>query len=334
MLAVMHTSPMRHRDCPIERPPRETGGVSLPARPRAAWLMLIGLMLLGCVGPRSGDPVTMDPAFLDAADPPRMVAATFEVGGAPLNAIVYEAQGKGPHPTALLLHGFPGNERNLDLAQALRRAGWNVVFFHYRGSWGSGGRFSFEHVLEDVAAVVEAVAQPEFARAHRIRPHDFSLVGHSMGGFAALISGAKLERVACVTSMAGGNLGLVAKQASPDPEAMEAMAATLGGWSGPIRGPGGGALVAELLEKADRFDLRAYAPALARKKLLLVVGALDRVAPITQHHTPLVEALEVAGAESLVTEVIDGADHAFSGQRIELARLVTDWHRERCTSAD
>jgi hypothetical protein len=63
--------------------------------------------------------------------------------------LIYEAPGVGPHPTALVLHGFPGNERNLDLAQAIRRAGWNAVFFHYRGAWGSEGSFGFVHVLED-----------------------------------------------------------------------------------------------------------------------------------------------------------------------------------------
>jgi uncharacterized protein len=31
------------------------------------------------------------------------------------------------------------HQRNLDLAHAMRRAGWNVVFFHYQGAWGSGG---------------------------------------------------------------------------------------------------------------------------------------------------------------------------------------------------
>jgi pimeloyl-ACP methyl ester carboxylesterase len=58
-----------------------------------------------------------------------------------LNAVIYVAAGKGPHPTLLLLHGFPGNEQNLDLAQAARRAGWNVLTLHYRGSWGSPGPF-------------------------------------------------------------------------------------------------------------------------------------------------------------------------------------------------
>jgi pimeloyl-ACP methyl ester carboxylesterase len=63
---------------------------------------------------------------------------TFQIPshGALLNAFVYVAAGAGPHPAVVLLHGFPGNERNLDLAQDMRRAGWDVLYFDYRGSWG------------------------------------------------------------------------------------------------------------------------------------------------------------------------------------------------------
>jgi len=47
---------------------------------------------------------------------------------------VYVAAGAGPHPAVVLLHGFPGNEKTLDLAQDVRRAGWNVLYFNYRGA--------------------------------------------------------------------------------------------------------------------------------------------------------------------------------------------------------
>ena len=83
-------------------------------------------------------PAIQDPVVFDLDAPPRMIETAFDVEGASLNAVVYEPQGAGPHPALVLLHGFPGFERNLDLAQAARRAGWTVVFFHYRGSWGSG----------------------------------------------------------------------------------------------------------------------------------------------------------------------------------------------------
>ena len=42
-------------------------------------------------------------------------------------SVIYIASGPGPHPTVLMLHGFPGNEKNLDLAYSFRRAGWNVL---------------------------------------------------------------------------------------------------------------------------------------------------------------------------------------------------------------
>ena len=71
-----------------------------------------------------------------------------------LNALLYSAAGAGPHPTVLLLHRLPSNEQNLDLAQSMRRAGWNVVTLHYRGSWGTPGTFSFANRLEDAAAAL------------------------------------------------------------------------------------------------------------------------------------------------------------------------------------
>ena len=58
----------------------------------------------------------------DAAHPARMEVLHIPSGGVELNAIAYVAAGAGPHPTVVLFHGLPGNEKNLDLAQAMRRA--------------------------------------------------------------------------------------------------------------------------------------------------------------------------------------------------------------------
>ena len=40
---------------------------------------------------------------------------------------VYTAEGDGPHPVLIFTHGYPGHEKNLDLAQALRRDGFSSV---------------------------------------------------------------------------------------------------------------------------------------------------------------------------------------------------------------
>ena len=73
----------------------------------------------------------------DPKHPARMEVLHIPSGGVALNGVAYLAAGAGPHPTLLIMHGLPGNEKNLDLAQAVRRAGWNAVTFSYRGSWGS-----------------------------------------------------------------------------------------------------------------------------------------------------------------------------------------------------
>ncbi len=291
---------------------------------------LLALLLLSACASHLRDPVVHDPAALDEAHPPALVETRLESAGAAMNAIVYVAQGAGPHPTVVLLHGFPGNERNLDLAQAIRRAGWNVVFFHYRGAWGSEGVFSFGHVLEDVASVVASVRSPAFASAHRVDPDRIALVGHSMGGFAALVSGADLAEVGCVVSLAGANLGAFAAAA---PEQRAGMAASLDGWAGPIRGLPGSELVEELAASPERFDTLVRADRLARKPVLLVAGALDRVTPPAQHHLPLVAALQAAGAARLESVVLERSDHSFSADRIRLARVVAGWLAGSCSSS-
>lgn len=56
----------------------------------------------------------------DPVHPAHLLPVAVPSGEVTMNAALYVAAGEGPHPTVLLLHGFPGNEQNLDLAQAMR----------------------------------------------------------------------------------------------------------------------------------------------------------------------------------------------------------------------
>jgi len=150
----------------------------------------------------------MDPPSIDRSYPPSLEPVAITSHGARLNGIIYVAQGSGPHPTAILLHGYPGNERNLDLAHAMRRAGWNVLFFHYRGSWGSGGTFSIANALEDVQEVVAFLKRPESLSTYRVDPEGFALIGHSMGGYLSLEAAAANPSIRCAASLAGAKAGL------------------------------------------------------------------------------------------------------------------------------
>ena len=101
------------------------------------------------------------------------------------------ASGRGSHGAVVLLHGLPGYELNGDLAQALRRAGWNVLLFHYRGMWGAGGAFSFSSAIEDTAEAVGFLRDAATATKYRIDPRRVVLIGHSFGGFLAGYKGSR-----------------------------------------------------------------------------------------------------------------------------------------------
>lgn len=262
-----------------------------------------------------------DPASIDAEYPPGLSEINFQSGGARLNGLVYLADGAGPHPTVILLHGFPGNEKNLDLAQAMRRVGFNVMFFHYRGAWGSDGVFSFSNVVEDVAAAAEFLRAN--AATYRTDPDKLILIGHSMGGFAALSGAANDSRIACAAGLAPADFGVLASAVAASPDVLEGFAAysdtltMLNGFSGE-------SAISDLFANTAAFDLRAKAPELAGKSVLLVAAEDDESTPLDMMVQPLMDAYAADPAIRATNVVLPG-DHSFSWSREALIDTVIDW---------
>ncbi len=115
------------------------------------------------------------------------------------------ASGAQPHPAVILLHGFPGYEQNLDLAQTLRRAGFNVLAMHYRGSWGSQGTFSFTHCMEDVSTMLDYLTTPANLTRFHTDPHRIVVIGHSMGGFLTIAALAQHPNIAAAVVITEGS---------------------------------------------------------------------------------------------------------------------------------
>lgn len=280
-------------------------------------------------GPASAryDPVTMDPPAVDSSHPPKLAEIAFRSGGERLNGLLYVAAGTGSHPVVLLLHGNPGNERNLDVAQAIRRAGSTVLYFDYRGNWGSGGTFSRSHALEDVAAALNWVRSPAVARQFGLDTARIALVGHSMGGWLALMSAAADPKVACVGALDARNVGAYGRQLQRDRSVESALIAasdSLTAPGAPYRVEEGGAgLVAEMKANAERWDVTGHARALSDRPILLVAAAFK------SDQDGLVAALSRAGARR-VTSLAWPTDHSFSDRRFALAGTVVGWLRSSC----
>jgi uncharacterized protein len=244
--------------------------------------------------------------------------------GALLNAFAYVAAGAGPHPAVVLLHGFPGNERNLDLAQDIRRAGWDVLYFDYRGSWGSTGDFSFSHGIEDTAAAVDYLRSPMMAKILRLDPSRIVLIGHSMGGFMAVQDAAADHRILGVGLISAADLGgriplplpkqhqraeITALSAAYDREGMDS-----------ISGCTPEELAHDTLANAARWSFMAKVGLLESRPALIVTSD-DAYA---RGDEAFAAALRRAGNSRVATLHLH-TDHVYSDQRGALAAAVLRW---------
>jgi uncharacterized protein len=244
--------------------------------------------------------------------------------GASLNAFMYIAAGAGPHPVAVLLHGLPGNERNLDLAQDVWRAGWNVLYMDYRGSWGSQGAFSFSHSVEDVEAAITYLREPSRAAMLRLDPRRIVLVGHSMGGFVAVqvaASDSSIEGLALISPVDFG--GMVPKTLTKDrePMALKGVAAGIAHQGlAPLSGCTPEGLARDVLDHSSEWAFASRAPSLKNRSILLVTSDDGW----TDSNDRFAKELHEAGNTSLTTYHLP-TDHSYSDQRGALSKDLLEW---------
>lgn len=254
----------------------------------------------------------------DAALPADMAAFQLDVQGAKVNALIYLASGPGPHPTMLFLHGFPGNETNIDLLQAVRRAGWNAMRINYRGSWGSQGSFSFAAARADGEAAIDFLTDPANVAKYRIDPKRIVVAGHSMGGFmAASASAARASAVAGTILIDAWNIGGDPRFSTLDPKVL---ADNLRPDTAPLAGTSPEALIAEVERDKDKLDLAALSRTIAERPVLMI-GAERGIGRMT---TALAAAARQALPDTVV-EVQYPTDHSFSDSRIALESQVLRW---------
>jgi pimeloyl-ACP methyl ester carboxylesterase len=244
--------------------------------------------------------------------------------GSLMNALVYVAAGAGPHPVVILLHGFPGNERNLDLAQDMRRAGWDVMYFNYRGSWGTPGQFSFSHAIEDTAAAIAYLRRPEIAKKLRIDASRIVLIGHSMGGFMAVEAAASDPSIKAFATISAADFGgnfLASLDKARKTTAIDNLGKALANEGmAPLAGCTPKGLALDVANHAPGWSFRANVDALKNRSALIVTSD-DGLA--AQNQT-FADALIHAG-DAHVTSKHLPTDHAYSDQRTELSSTVLHW---------
>ncbi|MGA7930885.1 MAG: alpha/beta hydrolase [Candidatus Sulfotelmatobacter sp.] len=250
----------------------------------------------------------------DPLHPARTTALHIPTHGVQINGIIYQASGAGPHPTLVIFHGLPGNEKLLDLAQAVRRAGWNSVAFNYRGSWGSPGAFRFSQNLEDAEAVLAYFRDPAISEQLGIDTNRIVLAGHSMGGWVVVHTAARNRQLMGAVLISAADVG---KQGELPRDGLLALLADC---MGPLAGVTPESLADEMQALSRKFRFENVASDLTQIPLL-VLTADDGFAPDSD---ALVHAIRDHSAQA-ITAVHVSTDHNWSDHRIALESIIINW---------
>ena len=239
-----------------------------------------------------------------------ITGVTFDSDGHRMLGTLYLARGCTPKPTALLLHGCPGLQQNADLAVALRDRGWNSLVFHYRGCWGSGGDYDLRTIPRDVTAAVNHLQDGGYPG---VDPARLAVAGHSLGGWAAILSAAADPRLRAVAVLgAAVDLGALDMDASQIEHEFTRFLATTPAEFARQR--------EEVIARLDPLDaVRSITP----RPLLIVHGTEDRWVPVEQ-----ARRLHAQARQSCRYVEIDGANHDFAWHRGPLREVVASWLAE------
>ncbi len=268
-------------------------------------------------GAASGIPpaVYTDPPH-DLLYPARTQVLHIPTGGVQINGIAYLPPGTGLRPTAVFFLGLPGNEKNLDLLQAVRRAGWNAITFFYRGSWGSPGVFRFAQCPQDAAAVLTYLRTKPIADALGIDTTRIVIVGHSMGGWVAVETAAQDHHLAGVALISAADMSKDFPGDMPHAQLVKFLSGLMESYAGVTAEQMADELEAHANQwRFDRaYDRIGHVP-------VLVITADDRYAPTDG---ALVAALLGHRGQS-VTPVHLDTDHVYSDHRIALEAVLIRW---------
>lgn len=272
------------------------------------------------------DYITKENPWGKKAFPPDLQAEILQGKRGRLLVTIYRTGGEGVHPTILLNNGFPGIEKNFDLAQALRRVGFHVIAYQYSGSWGSDGDYSYANDLEDGETLVEFIETNE---SYGFDRENLFMVGHSVGGFVTAHLLARHPNWKGGVLLTPCDLGGVVSF----PEETEAKKLLMEIFTtGPLwlNGTSPEALFKEVSGHQAEYRLASLVKKLADRPVFCLGAAQDESCPPEAHCLPWVEELNRIGG-NIRYETLD-TDHSFSDVRLAmigkvaafLAELVTE----------
>jgi len=238
----------------------------------------------------------------------------FTSGGNTLLGRIYRPEGRARRPAVAICHGYPGDTKNMDLAEELALNGIVTLVFYYQGAWGSGGKYSLTRLetgAKDAVAYLRSLPY--------VDPERVGLVSHSMGALplSKTMSLDPMIKTGVLMSPAADTEAMAAKdKIEGNAKRLTAMA------EGKLAGVTYESLLKDLREVSKATNPVELAPKI-RAPVMVVVGSKDVVT------TPeLCRRFYDAAGEPKKWVLIEGADHGFSEHRIPLIRAIIERLKE------
>lgn len=230
--------------------------------------------------------------------------------GCKLLGTLYRTRKHGKSPAAIVLHGFPGFEKNYDILRALQTLGYHSLIFHYRGAWGSEGDYTVTGQIDDVKSALEMLRnRPD------VDPEKILIVGHSMGSWLAVNIGAIDRQVIGVVAISG--VGDMRKRGELNRKRVESSLRFL-------RGVTYEQYISDMETRAEKYNPVEKIGRISPRPVLIIHGENDAVVKVYNAY-----ALYEAAKEPKELFIVEKADHVFSYQREEVLRRITSWIEER-----
>lgn len=236
---------------------------------------------------------------------------SFESEGFKLLGRVYRPEKSGRYPGVAICHGYPGDNKNMDLAEELALNGIVTLIFYFRGAWGSGGQFRLRGLEPSTRDAVEHLLSFPYVDGGRV-----GLIGYSMGAVptaARLNSDPRLKTGVFISP--ASDLGALAPKENLD--AVVPVFLSMG--RGKLAGLEAGAVkedISWILDNQNPVDMIGR----VRVPVLVIVGSKDQITPPTA-----CRVLYDAAKEPKEWLLIEGANHEYSEHRMLLIDTVLNW---------
>jgi dienelactone hydrolase len=235
---------------------------------------------------------------------------SFQSDGVSLLGRLFRPAPEGRYPAVAICHGYPGDTKNMDLAEELAFKDIVALIFYYEGAWGSKGTYRFaklESSTRDAVAYLKSLTC--------VDPERVGLVSNSMGALplskrmsldATLRTAIMMSPVSDIRLWTSG-------------DALETVIPHfIQSAKGKLEGISPEQLRVDLKEVAESgnpINLISFIKA----PIMIVVGTEDDITP-----PDLCKALYDNAHEPKKWVLIEGADHGFSEHRIPLIKTVID----------